>query len=158
MDIIYAILDNNHPCLSIYFDIEKAFDSVPRRLLLTKLINFDFDFNNLFTSYLDDRRQCVKLENSLSNVIDVTSGVRQGSVLGPLFFLLFIDDLPFEVVHSVYFLFCDDLKLHSSSSPEKSQRDFDTLSDWVKLNGHSCHPSKTKFLSFGSTIDNTLLQ
>ena len=87
---------------------------MPHHLLFTKLctLGFDFDFINLFTSYLNDRRQCVKLEKSLSNVIDVTSGVPQGSVLDPLFFLLFIDDLPDEVVQSVYFLFCDDLTLH----------------------------------------------
>ena len=111
MDIIYVNLDNNLLCLSIYFDMENAFDSVPHRLFLTKLINFDFDFNSLFTFYLDDRSQCVNLENSLSNVIVVMSDVPQGSVLGPFFFLLFNGDLLFEVVHSVYFLICDDLKL-----------------------------------------------
>ena len=132
--LIYANLDDNLPCLSIYFDIQKAFDSVPHHLLLTKFCTFGFDFQfiHLYTSYRNDRRQC---ENSLSNVIDVTSDVPEGGVLGPLFFLLFIDDLPDEVVHSVYFLFCDDLILHSSSSPEIIQRDIDTLSELSKLNG-----------------------
>ena len=88
LDLIYANLDNNLPCLSIYFDIQKAFDSVPHHLLLTNLctVGFDFDFINMCTLYLNDRRQCVKLENYLSNVVYVTFGFPQGSILGPLFF------------------------------------------------------------------------
>ena len=135
---------------------------MPHHLLFTKLctLGFDFDFINLFTSYLNDRRQCVKLEKSLSNVIDVTSSVPQGSVLDPLFFLLFIDDLPDEVVQSVYFLFCDDTT--SSSSPENNQCDISTLFDWANLNRLSFHPSKTKILSFSYpqytfTMDNISL-
>ena len=159
LDLLYANPDNNLPCLFIYFDIEKAFDSVSHHLLLTKLctLGFDFDFISLFTFYLNDRRQYNKLENTLSNlsnVIDVTSGVPHGSVLGPLFLLFFIDDLPDEAVSSVYFLFCDDLKLQSSSSIENIQRDIDTLSECAKLNSNrlSFHSSKSKILSFGSTL------
>ena len=61
---------------------------MPHHLLLTKLctLGFDFDFINLFTSYLNDRRLCIKLEDSLSDVIDVNSGPPLGSVLGPLLF------------------------------------------------------------------------
>ena len=133
------------------FHVYLTVSTYKKHLLLTKLctLGFDFDFINLFTSYLNDRGQCIKLENSLSNVIDVISGVPPGIFLCPLFFLFCIDDLPDEVVHSVYFLFCDDLKLHSSSSPENIQRDINTLSERANFNGLSFHPSKTKNLSFG---------
>ena len=106
------------------------------------LFGFDNAFIELITSYLTNRKQCVKVNGVLSDVIDVTSGVPQGSVLGPLFFVIFVNDLPDEVKHSHYFMFCDDFKLHSMSISEFVQCDINSLSSWSEVNGQHFHPTK----------------
>ena len=81
LDVIYKARDLNIPGLSEYFDIKKAFDSVPRHLLLNNLqiFRFDSDSKILLGSYLDNSAQCVKINHSLSSFLPITSAVLQGS-------------------------------------------------------------------------------
>ena len=157
LDKVYAAKDTTHDCLTVYFDVKKAFDSVSHGLLLHKLSSFGFDHNllMLFQSYLIGRKQVVKVDGCFSSEAVVTSGV-QGSVVGPLRFIIFINDVNTtdSIQHSEYFLYCDDLKLFSISSIDKIQNDIDSLSCWSVLNELDFHPDKCKILSFSQHYNN----
>ena len=100
---------------AVFFDLRKAFDTVPHRPLLDKLHSFGIDPNLIswICSYLTERKQHVIYDGVLSNGIPVLSGVPQGSVLGPLVFLIYIDDVTLEHLSqdSMLNLFADDMLL-----------------------------------------------
>ena len=97
---------------SIYLDFAKAFDSVPHQRLVNKVKSYGITGNLLewIESFLSNRFQTVKVNGSTSYPSPVHSGVPQGSVLGPLLFILYINDLP-ECIESDSYLFADDTKI-----------------------------------------------
>jgi len=96
----------------IYFDFKKAFDSVPHRRLLTKLKAYGIDGLVLkwIKAFLVGRKQRVLMNNSYSSWLDVISGIPQGSVLGPILFTIYINDLPSNLSNPTL-LFADDTKI-----------------------------------------------
>uniref|UniRef100_A0A2S2NJ55 Putative RNA-directed DNA polymerase n=1 Tax=Schizaphis graminum TaxID=13262 RepID=A0A2S2NJ55_SCHGA len=140
---------------SIYTDFQKAFDKVNHKLLLKKLFNIGFNGNFLdwIESYLTCRTQAVKLSLFTSNYFSVCSGVPQGSHLGPLLFILFINDLPTVLDSSVnILLFADDAKLFSPveslSDAVNLQSNLDKLVSWSKQNCLPLNINKCSIITF----------
>ena len=113
LDHIGSLLDCGDQVYTIYLDMSKAFDKVTHRQLLHKLIQAGFGGNTLnwFCTYLSSRRQRVTVLGATSEDLPVTSGVPQGSILGPAVFLLYVNELP-EVISSSsrVLMFADDTK------------------------------------------------
>ena len=91
-----CMYNNNHTPLAISMDLSKAFDTIDHDILLYKLLHYGFSDTELqwFRSYLHNRKQFVSLGNTSSNYMNITTGVPQGSILGPLLFLIYVNDLP----------------------------------------------------------------
>jgi hypothetical protein len=148
------IIDEKGCIDTVFFDFMKAFDSVPHRRLATKWKAYGIqgELSSWIEAFLKDRRQRVNVNNNLSAWKDVTSGVPQGSVIGPLLFVIYINDLP-EMVHNTLKLFADDTKLYSQVETEEDcqqmQADIDALQLWSEKWLLKFHPQKCKLLRVG---------
>ena len=137
LDFISASLDNGIPVDVILLDFAKAFDTVPHRRLLAKLRVYGFDGLILkwIEAFLKDRRQRVVQGEIVSDWVEIFSGVPQGSVIGPLLFVLFINDLP-RVLTNVSKLYADDTKILSKIVSDeyatKLQLDLDNAFKWTQ--------------------------
>ena len=146
----------------IYFDFQKAFDTVKHDLILMKLKN-QFNINGcllrFISSYLKDRTQRVVLENDCSSFKPVHSGVQQGSKIGPLLFLLFINDIADDINTETRILqYADDTKLWRAMNSESDckilQSDIDKLNNWCHANNMKLHPGKCKVISIKASSKN----
>ena len=142
---------------AIFLDSRKAFDVVHHDLLVAKLQMYGCSSSALlwFKSSLSDRRECVKIAGTLSDIEVLKSGVLQGSILGPVLFLLFINDLPLTWTNRND-LFADDATFYASAPnlsdvQVKLQRDLSITATWTKDHGMAPHdPQKTKYMISGT--------
>merc|ERR1712074_407501 len=122
-------------------DLKKAFDTVNHTILLQKLEHYGIRDNALswFKSYLEDRQQFVSVNSVDSEVNKITCGVPQGSVLGPILFLIYINDLPNISSKLKFFLFADDTNIFLDSDDYLSlqrtmNKELKKLYQWLTLN------------------------
>lgn len=147
-------LDNGDPVDVVYLDFSKAFDTVPHQRLEMKLYQHGIHGAVLrwITDFLSEREQCVVCKSAESDWRDVISGVPQGSVLGPVLFLVFINDLP-DVVKGLVKIFADDTKLYGKAGNQvdhlQMQRDLDSLCDWSDKWKLRFNASKCKVMHLG---------
>ena len=133
---LFNSYSHNIPTDVIYLDFKKAFDSVSHNELLVKMWGFGITGNlwKWFRAYLHNRCQCVSLNNCVSNTLSVISGVPQGSILGPILFLIFVNDLPSSVSSSLLYIFADDTKClkHITDLGDclALQQDINLLTSW----------------------------
>ena len=144
----FTYLDNKVPIDAAYLDFRKAFDSVPHQRLIYKLKCYGIRGKVLewITSFLSNRSQYVNVNNNFSDKTPVTSGVPQGSVLGPCLFIYYINDLP-ELIKCLIKIFADDTKAYqaikSLSDNELLQWSINKLVEWtdkwlLKFNSNKC--------------------
>ena len=148
------LLDKKFSIDVIYLDFQKAFDTIPHQRLLSKVHAYGIrgQVYEWIRNFLLNRRQRVVLNNSKSNWTEVISGVPQGSVLGPILFILYINDLP-DAISCVSKLFADDTKLYrtvdSYGDSNMLQMDLYELDNWSESWQMKFNIQKCKVLHLG---------
>ena len=138
----------------IYTDFSKAFDSVPHERLFLKMesLGIKGDILKWIKSFLTGRTQCVNVEGAYSSWKKVVSGIPQGSVIGPILFVIFINDMPDAVKHNFCKLFADDCKLYgkvSGTGENMVQADLALLEEWSRIWQLPFNAKKCKAMHFG---------
>ena len=163
-DFVSKCFDRKSQTHVIYTDFRRAFDSVPHELLLLKLRSQFGIENNMFywfQSYLADRLQRVVINGKQSDWYEVSSGVPQGSILGPTLFLMYINDIFSCINHSHLLLFADDCKIFKEITCKTDchllQCDINSIYEWCKTWHMNLHPEKCFFMNFSLKRQNDIV-
>ena len=154
---IYNSINDKNFLIATYIDFSKAFDTVPHDILLNKLKLYGIKNKNIcwIQNYLENRKQKTIFNSSTSDLYNITVGVPQGSVLGPLLFLVYINDLNEILTKCDSFLYADDTVLVTSANiyhvaHRDMQHDLDNIANWCKSNKLTINISKTKCMLLGT--------
>ena len=149
-----ALDDRKFGC-GIFLDLQKAFDTVNHNILLSKLEHYGIRGTALewFKSYLSERKQYVSVNGANSSYLNVTCGVPQGSVLGPLLFLIYINDLPRSSPKLAFYLFADDTNIFCEAEnldmlQKVVNKELKKVKMWLDVNKLSLNVGKTNFFHF----------
>ena len=171
-------MDKGQIPLSVFLDLSKAFDTLDHSILLTKLNFYGFFGSALmwFQSYLSHRQQCVDFDGTVSDICTLSTGVPQGSILGPLLFIIYMNDIHIAREQLNFILYADDtnmispmcsfssqIALQSMSMTQLSHNinvELNNIQEWLSINKLSLNVKKTKFMIFHyrqRNIDNLIL-
>ena len=159
-DRIISAMDNNDVPIGIFLDLSKAFDTIDHAILLSKLEHYGVDGIplQLVNNYLTNRKQYVKLNEVNSNLLPINTGVPQGSILGPLLFIIYIND--FARASSIFDFICyaDDTTLFSTLNNLVNAQNMNPdiiinkelakINEWLEINKLPLNVTKTKFMVF----------
>ena len=144
LDIVNTVLqitDNGKFSFGVFIDLKKAFDTVNQEILLAKLENYGVRgvINSWFRSYLTDRKQNAEVNNVVSEAETTWCSMPQGSVLGPLLFLLYINDIYKPSSLFAFYLFADDTSIILANNNLKEleslvNRELGNVNEWIKAN------------------------
>ena len=160
IDRVNEDLDNKKYPIAIYMDLSKAFDTLDHNIMLFKLQYYGVSGSALswFQSYLTERYQYVEIDGVKSDLLPLTTGVPQGSILGPLLFLIYMNDIPNCSSLFKFILFADDTSLidtlnlsvssHDKAVIDQLNNELSKIYDWLAVNKLSLNVSKTKYMIF----------
>jgi hypothetical protein len=157
VDKINYAVERNETTIGIFLDLSKAFDTIDHSILLYKLEHYGFRgiALNWFKNYLSNRKQYVSYNSSDSKLMDIICGVPQGSILGPLLFILYINDIINTSNVLDFILFADDTTILYSHEKIESQisyinKELKEVSNWFKANKLSVNAGKTNYMLLGT--------
>lgn len=163
-DLLHSAFDNNLYSCALFLDISKAFDSVDHSILLQKLhkLGFRGNFHTLLTNYLSNRSQVVALGGlNMSTQVSLTCGVPQGSIISPLLFNIYVNDLEKNILTCHIFQYADDTVLvachtNYTSAVRILQQAVFTAMNWFRDNRIKVNASKTSLVCFRNPLKQTV--
>ena len=150
-------INNNMTTIACFIDLAKAFDTVNHNILIKKKLEhlgITGNFNNFFENYLTNRKQRTTIENNHSDYRNITCGVPQGSILGPMLFLIYVNDLSNVITNCKYQLYADDTVIYCTRndltlSANILENDLRNFTNWCTGNALTINTTKSKYVCFG---------
>ena len=158
VDFLYDKLGKSKPTAAVFLDLAKAFDSVDHNILIDKLYFYGIrgTASNLIKSYLNNRNQCVKVNGVKSSYKTIGQGVPQGTILGPLFFIIYINDM-LMLIKDIIAYADDTVVMCSENSWSEVERQLNSylnvIYNWLYSNKLVLNLEKTHFIAFGNHND-----
>ena len=152
---IFDGINNRNMTIACFIDMAKAFDTVNHNILLQKLNKLGIRRNTRrwLENYLTNRKQCTMANGTTSSYHDIVCGVPQGSILGPLLFIIYMNDINTSCKNSNYLLYADDTVIFNTKdinvATRELQTDLDSFSIWCERNQLTMNVKKTKYVIFG---------
>ena len=148
-------MDIGHLTGVVFLNLKKAFDTVDHSIMMRKLDKFNLSHKSIkwFREYLGGRKQAVKYKHTVSSYLPITCGVPQGSILGPMMFIMYINDLSDHLNYCKASLYADDTALITSAETQVDimlnlNIELSIINEWLKANKLTLDPDKTKYVIF----------